>query len=61
MFLRDGWYQALYAEVGYYILSIGSKIIVLCVLLCEVLSVRACVAVRDTGQLRSGDVFNQDI
>jgi len=43
--------------VGNYILPIGSKIIVLCVLLCEGLSIGKCVAARDTGLPRSGDVF----
>jgi len=43
--------------VGNYILSIGSKIIVLCVLFCEGLSVGKCVVTRDTGQLRSGLCF----
>jgi len=32
MFLRDGWYWALHVWVCNYILPIGSKIIVLCVL-----------------------------
>jgi len=44
MFLRDGWYWALYVQVGNYILSIGSKVIVLCVLLCDRLSVGKCEA-----------------
>jgi len=44
--------------VGDCILPIGSKIIVLCVLLCEGLSVGKCVAAGDTGPLRSGDVFS---
>jgi len=43
--------------VGNYILSIGSKIIVLCVLLCEGLSVGKCVVAGDTGLPRCGDVF----
>jgi len=43
--------------VGNYSLSIGSKIIVLCVLLCDSLSVGKCAAAGDTGPPRSGDVF----
>jgi len=43
--------------VGNYILSIGSKIIVLCVLLCEGLSVGKCAAAGDSGPPRSRDVF----
>jgi len=43
--------------VGNYILSIGSKVIVLCVLLCDSLSVGKCVAAGDSGLLRSWDVF----
>jgi len=35
------------------------KIIVLCVLLCEGLRIGKCVAARDTGLPRSGDVFLQ--
>jgi len=35
------------------------KIIVLCVLLHEGLRIGKCVAARDTGQPRSGDVFSQ--
>jgi len=43
--------------MGNYILSIGSKIIVLCVLLCEGLSVGKCAAAGDTGLRRNWDVF----
>jgi len=42
--------------VGNYILPTGSKIIVLCVLLCDGLSVGKCVARGDSGPLRSWDV-----
>jgi len=45
--------------VGNYILSIGSKITVLCVLLCEGLSVGKCAAAGDTGPPWSWDVFPQ--
>lgn len=46
--------------MGNYILSTGSKIIVLCVLLCEGLSVRKCEAAGDTGPLRwNWEVFPQ--
>jgi len=58
MFLRDGWYRALYVEVGNYVLSIGSKIIVLCVLLCDGLSVGMCAAAGDNWPPRSWDVFS---
>jgi len=37
-------YRALYVYVGNYILSVGSEVIVLCVLSCVDLSVRECVA-----------------
>jgi len=58
MFLRDGWYRALCVLVGNCILSIGSKIIVLCVLLCEGLSVGKSAVAGDTGPPRqSWDVF----
>jgi len=42
---------------GNYSLSIGSKIIMLCVLLCDSLTVGKCVATGDTGLPRSWDVF----
>jgi len=58
MFLRDGWYWALYVQVGNYILPIGSKVIVLYGLLCEGLSIGKCAAAGDTGPLPwSWDVF----
>jgi len=43
--------------VGNYILPIGSKIIVLCVLLCDDLSVAKCAVAGDTGPQQSWDVF----
>jgi len=43
--------------VGNYILPIGSNIIVLCVLLCEGLSVGKCAVAGDTGLPRSWDAF----
>jgi len=43
--------------VGNYILPNGSKIIVLCVLLCDDLSVAKCAVAGDTGPPRSWDVF----
>jgi len=46
--------------VGIYILSIESKVIVLCVLICEGLSLGKCAAAGDTGPpWRSWDVFPQ--
>jgi len=56
MFSRDGWYWALYVQVDNYILSIGSKITVLCVLLCDGLNVGKCAAAGDNGPPRSWDV-----
>jgi len=44
--------------VGNYILSIGSKIIVLCVLLCDGLGVGKCVAAGDTGPPWNWDVLS---
>jgi len=43
--------------VGNYILPIGSKIIVLCVLLCDGLSVGKCAVPGETGPPWSWDVF----
>jgi len=43
--------------VGNYILSVGSNIIVLCVLLCEGWSVGKCATTGDTGAQRIWDLF----
>jgi len=43
--------------VGNYILPIGSQIIVLCILLCDDLSVTECAVAGDTGPRQSWDVF----
>jgi len=42
MFLRDGCVLGFVCLGGNYILSIGTKVIVLCVLLCDNLSVEKC-------------------
>jgi len=49
-------YRALYVQVGNYILSIGSEVIVWCVLSCSDLSLRECVAARHTGRPGNWDV-----
>jgi len=50
-------YRALYVQVGNSILSIGSEVIVLCVLSCGDLSSRENVVAGDTGPPCNWDVY----
>jgi len=50
-------YRALYVQVGNYILSVGSEVIVLCVLSCGDLSSKEYVVVGDTKPPWNWDVY----
>ena len=49
--------RALYDQMGNYILSIESEVIVLCVLSCSDLSVRECAEANNTEQSWNYDVY----